>query len=52
MYASIVREKDDKSFYDVTIAQRAAIAVAYFFLVVFLGQQTWMTLNRLSALAH
>jgi Zn-dependent protease len=51
VYASIRREKDDKSFYDVTISQRAAIAVTYFFLVVFLGHQTWMTLNRLSVLA-
>jgi Zn-dependent protease len=51
VYASIAREKDDKSFYDVTVGQRAAIAVAYFFLVVFLGQQTWMTLHRLAALS-
>jgi Zn-dependent protease len=51
VYASIAREKDDKSFYDVTLGQRAGIAVAYFFLVVFLGQQTWMTFNRLGVLA-
>ena len=51
VYASIQREKDDKSFYDVTISQRAAIAATYFFLVLFLGHQTWMTLNRLSLLA-
>ncbi len=51
VYASILREKDDKAFYDVTGSQRAAIAVAYFALVVFLGHQTWMSLNRLSALA-
>jgi Zn-dependent protease len=50
VYASIQREKDDKNFYDVTITQRASIAVAYFFLVVFLGHQTWMTLSRLGAL--
>ena len=50
VYASIARERDDKSFYDVTMSQRAAIAVAYFSLVVFLGHQTWMTLNRLGAL--
>jgi len=50
VYASIQREKDDKSFYDVTISQRAAIAATYFFLVLFLGHQTWMTLNRLSLL--
>ncbi len=52
VYASIAREKDDKSFYDVTVGQRAAIAVAYFFLVVFLGQQTWITLHRLAALSQ
>lgn len=52
VYASIRREKDDKSFYDVTMSQRAAIAVAYFSLVVFLGHQTWMTLNRLGALSR
>jgi Zn-dependent protease len=50
VYASIRRERDDKSFYDVTVSQRAAIAVTYFFLVVFLGHQTWMTINRLSVL--
>jgi len=50
VYASIVREKDDKNFYDVTIGQRAGIALAYFFLVVFLGHQTWMSLSRLGAL--
>jgi Zn-dependent protease len=52
VYASIVREKDDKSFYDVTFTQRASIAVAYFFLVVFLGHQTWMSLSRLGALSR
>ena len=52
VYASIQREKDDKTFYDVTLSQRAAIAVTYFFLVVFLGHQTWMTLNRLSAFSR
>ena len=50
VYASIQRERDDKGFYDVTVSQRAAIAVTYFFLVVFLGHQTWMTINRLSSL--
>jgi len=50
VYASIAREKGDKSFYDVTFTQRASIAVAYFFLVVFLGHQTWMSLSRLGAL--
>lgn len=52
VYASIVREKDDSSFYDVTLAQRAGIAVVYFFLVVFLGHQTWMTLTRLEGLSR
>ncbi|HSY52525.1 MAG TPA: site-2 protease family protein [Thermoanaerobaculia bacterium] len=54
VYLSIVREKDDKSFYDVTISQRVFIAIAYFGLVIFLGHQTYMTymnLNRLAALA-
>jgi Zn-dependent protease len=52
VYASIAREKNDKSFYDVTLTQRASIALAYFFLVVFLGHQTWMSLSRLSALSR
>ena len=52
VYASIQRERDDKNFYDVTVSQRAAIAITYFFLVVFLGHQTWMTLNRLSAFSR
>jgi len=52
VYASIQREKDDTHFYDVTLTQRAIIAVAYFFLVVFLGHQTWMSLSRLSALSR
>ena len=52
VYASIQREKDDKNFYEITLTQRASIAVAYFFLVVFLGQQTWMSLSRLSALSR
>lgn len=51
VYASIVREKDDKAFYEVTLPQRAAIATLYFGLVVFLGHQTYMTLNRLAALS-
>jgi Zn-dependent protease len=51
VYASIVREKDDKGFYDVTLGQRAAIAAAYFILVVFLGHQTYLSLTRLTALA-
>jgi Zn-dependent protease len=51
VYLSIVREKDDKAFYDVTISQRVFIAIAYFGLVVFLGHQTYVNLNRLAALA-
>jgi len=50
VYLSIVREKDDKSFYDVTIAQRVFIAIAYFGLVIFLGHQTYMSLSRLKEL--
>jgi len=52
VYASIQREKDDKAFYAIKFSQRAAIAVTYFFLVVFLGHQTWMTLHRLSAFSR
>lgn len=51
VYASIMREKDEKKFYDVTMAQRSAIAVAYFALVVFLGHQTYLALDRLAALS-
>lgn len=50
VYASILREKDQKTFYEITGAQRAAIAFAYFGLVVFLGHQTWMSYNRLWSL--
>ncbi len=50
VYASILREQDDKAFYDVTVGQRTAIAVAYFLLVVFLGHQAWMAYDRLRAL--
>jgi Zn-dependent protease len=50
VYASINREKEDR-FYDVTIAQRAGIAVAYFSLVIFLGHQTFMALDRIQELA-
>ena len=51
VYASIVREKDDRAFYDVTLGQRAGIAAVYFALVVFLGHQTYTTLHRLGDLA-
>lgn len=51
VYASIIREKQD-GFYEVTGAQRLAIAVAYFSLVIFLGHQTFVTLDRVEALAR
>jgi len=50
VYASIRREKDEKAFYDITFTQRAAVAFAYFLLVVFLGHQTYMAIDRLAAL--
>jgi Zn-dependent protease len=50
VYASIVREKTDPRFYEITGAQRAAIAVLYFALVIFLAHQFWMTLDRLELL--
>ncbi|MGZ7081104.1 MAG: site-2 protease family protein [Thermoanaerobaculia bacterium] len=50
VYASIIREKNDRSFYEITAGRRAAIAVSYFALVVFLGHQTYMALNRLATL--
>jgi Zn-dependent protease len=52
VYASIVREKEERAFYDVTLGQRAGIAVAYFALVVFLGHQTYMALDRVAMLAR
>jgi Zn-dependent protease len=51
VYASINREKEDK-FYDVTVGQRAGIAIAYFSLVIFLGHQTFMALDRIKGLAR
>ncbi|HEX7190478.1 MAG TPA: site-2 protease family protein [Thermoanaerobaculia bacterium] len=50
VYASIVREKDDQQFYNVTLTQRAGIATVYFALVVFLGHQTYLALDRLSSM--
>ncbi len=50
VYASLDREKTDKRFYEVTPTQRAAIAVLYFALVIFLGHQTYMTYDRLEIL--
>ncbi len=52
VYASILREQDDKTFYEITGAQRAAVAVAYFSLVFFLGHQTWLAFDRLKTLAQ
>src|SRR5690348_2807147 len=50
VYASIVREKTDPRFYEITGIQRAAIAALYFTLVIFLGHQTWMAYDRLELL--
>jgi hypothetical protein len=50
VYASIVREKTDPRFYEITPAQRAGIAILYFALVIFLGHQTWMAYDRLELL--
>jgi Zn-dependent protease len=50
VYASIVREKTDPRFYEITVFQRAAIAVLYFALVIFLGHQTWLAYDRLELL--
>jgi Zn-dependent protease len=50
VYASIIREKTDEHFYEVTLFQRAAIAVLYFALVIFLAHQTWMAYDRLELL--
>lgn len=49
VYVSIVRE-GSKEFYEVTGSQRAAVAIAYFSMVVFLGHQTYMAFHRLQAL--
>jgi Zn-dependent protease len=50
VYASIEREKTDPHFYEISGLQRAAIAVLYFALVIFLGHQTWITYDRLEML--
>jgi Zn-dependent protease len=52
VYASIIREKTDPRFYEITGAQRAGIAALYFGLVLFLGHQTWMAYGRLKLLPH
>jgi Zn-dependent protease len=50
VYASLNREKSDPHYFEISGAQRAAIAVLYFALVIFLGHQTWMTYDRLELL--
>ena len=50
VYASLNREKSDPHYFEITGAQRAAIATLYFALVIFLGHQTWMTYSRLELL--
>ena len=50
VYASILREKEDR-FYEISGAQRAAVAIAYFSLVIFLGHQTFMAFTRIGSLA-
>lgn len=50
VYASLDREKSDPHYYEITVAQRAAIASLYFALVIFLGHQFWMSLRRLDML--
>lgn len=52
VYASIVREHTDERFYEISGAQRAAIAVLYFALVIFLGHQAYMSYDRLELLRH
>jgi Zn-dependent protease len=50
VYVSIIREGSEK-FYEVTAAQKVAVAVAYFTLVVFLSHQAYTTYNSLERLA-
>ncbi len=50
VYASILREHEDKHFYEITLSQRAFVAAAYFSLVIFLGHQTYTTLTALHRL--
>jgi Zn-dependent protease len=51
VYAAINREKEDR-FYEITPAQRTAVAIAYFTLVIFLGHQTFLGLDRVAAMAE
>ena len=50
VYASLDREKTDPHYFEITGAQRAAIAALYFALVIFLGHQTWMSYSRMEML--
>lgn len=47
VYVSIVREHEDKAFYDISLSRRAFVAAAYFALVIFLGHQSYVTWHRL-----
>lgn len=49
VYASINREKSDE-FYNITRAQRATVAVAYFSLVIFLAHQLFMAFDKIRAI--
>jgi Zn-dependent protease len=51
VYASIAREQEDR-FYEITGRQRAAIAIAYFSLIIILGHQTFLAMDRLEGLAQ
>ena len=51
VYASMMREKSEE-FYRITGSQRAAVAVAYFALVIFLGHQFLTTLHRIQSIAR
>jgi Zn-dependent protease len=51
VYASIAREKEDR-FYEITPRQRLAVAVAYFSLLIILGHQTFLAMDKLDALAR
>jgi Zn-dependent protease len=48
VYASIVREHEDKHFYEIPLSQRAFVAAAYFALVIFLGHQSYATWHRIT----
>ena len=50
VYASIRRERDEKAFYAISVTRRAAVAFAYFLLVIFLGHQTYIALDHMAAL--